>query len=81
MKIPRDLDASDLLQLLRKNYGYEFVRQSGSHIRLRTIQNGEHFITVPNHSPLKVGTLNQILSEVADHFNKEKNNLMQDLFG
>lgn len=80
MKIPRDLDATDLLKLLRKEYGYEFIRQVGSHIRVRTQLRGEHFITVPNHSPIRIGTLNQILSDVAEHFKVKKDEIMRNLF-
>lgn len=80
MKIPRDLDANDLIKLL-KNYGYVTTRQTGSHIRLSTTQNGQHHITIPNHSPLKIGTLAAILADIAFHFNRTKEELMQDLFG
>jgi predicted RNA binding protein YcfA (HicA-like mRNA interferase family) len=59
MKIPRDLSGDDLVKLL-KRYGYLPTRQSGSHIRLTSNQNGEHHITIPNHSPIKVGTLSAI---------------------
>ena len=63
MKIPRDIGANDLIKAL-KEYGYTITRQTGSHIRLSTKQNGEHHITIPHHNPLKVGTLNAILVEV-----------------
>ncbi|MEA3208790.1 MAG: hypothetical protein QOE70_1847 [Chthoniobacter sp.] len=56
MKVPRDLGASDLIRALRV-LGYERVRQDGSHIRLTTIVGGTHHVTVPNHRPLKTGTL------------------------
>ena len=56
MKIPRDLSGNDLIKLLRK-YGFEPTRQSGSHIRLTTQKEGDYHITIPNHSPLKIGTL------------------------
>jgi predicted RNA binding protein YcfA (HicA-like mRNA interferase family) len=71
MKIPRDLDASELIHALKK-FGYRPVRQTGSHIRLSTQTEGEHHITIPNHSPLKVGTLNAILTEVANHLGISK---------
>ncbi len=80
MRIPRDLDANDLLKLLRKKYSYDFVRQAGSHIRIRTELNGEHFLTIPNHSPIKIGTLNQILSDIAEHMNLSKEEIMRALF-
>lgn len=80
MKIPRDLTGSELVKLLR-NYGYEVSRQAGSHIRLTTQKKGEHHITIPNHSPLKIGTLSAILSEVAEHLSVSKDVLMNELFG
>jgi predicted RNA binding protein YcfA (HicA-like mRNA interferase family) len=56
MKIPRDIAASDLIRALRI-LGYEPVRQDGSHIGLTTTMHGTHHVTVPNHRPLKTGTL------------------------
>ncbi len=49
MKIPRDLSGDELIKLL-KTVGYEPTRQTGSHVRLTTQQNGEHHVTIPNHS-------------------------------
>ena len=66
MKIPRNIDAQQLIKALHK-YGYEPTRQTGSHIRLTTLQNGQHHITIPNHDPLRIGTLNAILTDVAQH--------------
>ena len=80
MKIPRDLSGSDLIKLLKK-YGFETTRQSGSHIRLTTQKDGEYHITIPNHSPLKIGTLSAILSEIATHLKMSKEELMHELFG
>ncbi len=48
--------------------GYERARQEGSHIRLTTQINGTHHVTVPNHKPLKTGTLvGGVLKPVAAH--------------
>jgi predicted RNA binding protein YcfA (HicA-like mRNA interferase family) len=66
VKIPRNLTGAQLVRALR-SLGYEAVRQDGSHIRLTSQRDGEHHITVPAHSPLKVGTLNSILKLVAGH--------------
>jgi len=79
MKIPRDLSGQELLKYL-KPYGYEVTRQTGSHIRLTTNENGQHHITIPNHDPLKIGTLSAILTDVANHFNKTKEELLQTFF-
>lgn len=81
MRIPRDITGQDLLKLLRKHYGYEKVRQVGSHIRATTQENGEHPITIPDHDPIKIGTLNGIISDVADHFGVNKNEILNTLFG
>jgi len=80
MKTPRNVSGLELIKLL-KPYGYEVVRQTGSHIRIRTLKNGEHFETVPRHNPIKVGTLNYILSSIAGHLGLEKEELVRDLFG
>jgi len=80
VKIPRDLGADELIKLLKKKYGYEVTRQTGSHIRLTTTQKGEHSITIPNHNDLKIGTLNAVLTDVAVHMEREKQALMKELF-
>ena len=79
MKLPRDLDGEKLAKLLRK-FGYEITRQTGSHMRLTTHLNGEHHITIPKHRPLKLGTLNSILKDVAEHLGISKKELMEELF-
>jgi predicted RNA binding protein YcfA (HicA-like mRNA interferase family) len=80
MKLPRDLNGSSLVKYL-KPYGYIVTRQAGSHIRLTTETNGQHHITIPNHSPLKIGTLAAILSDIALHFKKTKEELLKEMFG
>lgn len=78
MKIPRDLSGQELIKSLQK-LGYEPTRQTGSHIRLTTEQNGTHHITIPNHSPLKIGTLSGILKDVADHFQISREELLRKI--
>jgi predicted RNA binding protein YcfA (HicA-like mRNA interferase family) len=80
MKIPRDLSGADLIKYL-KPYGYIVTRQSGSHVRLTTEQNGQHHITIPNHDPLKIGTLSSILNEIASHLNMNRDQILKELFG
>jgi predicted RNA binding protein YcfA (HicA-like mRNA interferase family) len=79
MKIPRDLSGKDLVKALKK-FGYIPTRQTGSHIRLTTLDNGEHHITIPNHDNLRIGTLSSVLTDVANHFGMTKEKLMNDLF-
>lgn len=80
MKLPRDISGSELAQALKK-LGYEVTRQTGSHMRLTTQQNGKHQVTVPNHNPVKIGTLSSILVEVAQHFKINREELADRLFG
>ena len=79
MKIPRNLTGRKLAHILSP-YGYVITRQTGSHIRLTTEQKGIHHITIPDHNPLRIGTLSSILNEVAKHFDISKNDLANLLF-
>lgn len=54
MKLLRDVSGDDLVKALRA-LDYEVTRQTGSHLRLTTTQGGEHHVTVPRHSPLRIG--------------------------
>ncbi|MGQ4646318.1 hypothetical protein [Lyngbya aestuarii] len=38
-------------------------------MRLTTQENGEHHITISNHSPIKIGTLSAILRDIENYFN------------
>ena len=51
-----------------------------SHIRLTTTQQGEHHITIPNHDPIRLGTLSSIISDVAIHFKKTKEEIAGEFF-
>jgi predicted RNA binding protein YcfA (HicA-like mRNA interferase family) len=80
MRLPRDLSGNDLAQALSQ-LGYSITRQAGSHLRLTTLQHGEHHITIPQHSPLRIGTLSAILTDVATHFDISRDQLVAQLFG
>lgn len=41
----------------------------------------QHHITIPNHAPLRVGTLAAILYSVADHQKMSREDLLNQLFG
>lgn len=66
MKLPRDVDGARLVKALRV-LGYEVTRQTGSHIRITTLRDGENHEVVPAHRPLKTGTLAGILKHTATH--------------
>lgn len=78
MRVPRDLSGQDLIRRLAR-FGYTASRQTGSHIRLTTLENGEHHITIPNHDPLRIGTLSAVLLAVASHLGVSRDELLQRL--
>lgn len=78
--IPKNLTGQDLIKKLML-FGYQVVRQKGSHIRIKTVQNGVHSETIPNHKPLREGTVNKILKNISDHLEISKQELEEILFG
>ena len=78
MKLPRDLTGLQLVKNLEA-LGYRVSRQTGIHIRVTTLQSGEHHLTVPAHNPLKTGTLSAILNDIAQHFNITREELLNRL--
>lgn len=79
MRVPRDLSGVELVKRLGR-MGYRVTRQTGSHLRLTSTVLGEHHITIPNHDPLRLGTLAAILASVAAHHGLTRDALIQRLF-
>jgi len=78
-KTPRDVSATDLIKVLSK-YGYTSVRQTGSHIRMSvSTKDGTKNITIPNHNPIKLGTLISILNDVSNQLNIERGEIIRKL--
>ena len=65
MKLPRDLSGAELVKVIRRHYGYVRLHQEGSHIILQTEKPVHHRISIPNHTPLRLGTLNAVLNAIA----------------
>ena len=79
MKLPHDLSGREFAKLLRR-FGYEVVRQEGSHLRLLSNYKGfPHLITIPNHPELKIGTPRTIVRLVADYLPLESGDLIREL--
>ena len=79
MKVPRDVNASKLILLL-ESYGYIIIRQTGSHIRmLKKTDEGEHSITIPNHKPIKIGTLQNIVKDICGYNKIDINDFYRQL--
>ena len=65
MKLPRNLPGKSLIQVLCREYGYREVHQVGSHVVLETDSPVHYRIPIPDHNPLRIGTLNAILRAVS----------------
>ncbi len=76
MRLPRDVSGQKLANALSK-LGYLPSRQQGDHLRLTTIQNGEHHLSIPMHRSLRIGTLSAILSDVQEHFGLDRDQLLE----
>lgn len=79
MRLPRDVSGEALATRLTR-LGYIPTRQTGSHLRLTTERDGEHHVTIPLHSPLRIGTLSGILSDIAEHHRLDREALLTLLF-
>ena len=76
MRTPRDISGTRLSRALAQ-FGDAVTRQTGSHIRMTTQRGGEHHVTVPAHTPVKVGTLNAIIGDVAQHLKLTKEEVIK----
>ena len=80
MKLPRDITGEQILKKLEK-IGYEKTKQTGSQMKLtKKFDIGEHHITIPNHNPIKVGTLNSIIKDLSEHLKLSKEEIFNILF-
>ena len=59
MKIPRDVNGAEAVRAL-KRCGFVQLRQTGSHLIMRS---GSRTVVVPQHKPLKPGTLKGIIEQ------------------
>jgi predicted RNA binding protein YcfA (HicA-like mRNA interferase family) len=64
VKLPRNLSGRELARVLCARWDYQQVNQVGSHIVLQT-ETPHHRLSVPDHKPLRTGTLSAILRVVA----------------
>lgn len=79
MKLPRDVSGRDLVKALCRDWGYRQVHQAGSHIILQTDTPQSHRISIPDHSPLRIGTFNAILRAVAQVKQATKEDVLRSL--
>ena len=80
MRLPRNVSGDDLIKKIDR-YGYRVTRQTGSHVRLtRSTKDKEFHLTIPKHNSLRVGTLNNILKDLSNHLEIDKEELIESLF-
>ena len=80
MRLPRDMSGQELATRLAR-LQYSVTRQTGSHIRLSRSVAPQHHVTVPDHDNLRVGTLNNILKDIAEHLRLSKDEVIGILLG
>ena len=79
MRLPRDVSGDDLAHA-PAGLGYRVTHQTGSHLRLTTVEHGEHHVTIPHHANLRIGTLAAVLTDIAQHFGLTREALVERLF-
>ena len=79
MKIPRSVNGRDLANYLIRTWSFREVRQTGSHIILRSDIPVDHSVSVPAHKPVKTGTLKSIIAYVATHKGVTVADILRDL--
>jgi len=66
------LGGKELIKIF-SNFGFEEVGQSGSHVKIRRIINGDkQTLTVPLHKEIDKGLLKQIFVQASQYVSKDK---------
>ncbi len=68
-----------MVKALCQHCGYVRLHQEGSHIILQMERPTHHRLSVPDHSPLRLGTLNAILNAVARAHGVSKDHILGKL--
>ncbi len=79
MKVPRDLSGAQLVKVLCRDWGYRQVHQEGSHVILQTESPSHQRLSIPDHNPMRVGTLNGIVRVVASHKGVDREAVLNSL--
>jgi predicted RNA binding protein YcfA (HicA-like mRNA interferase family) len=75
-KIPSDVIASELIKKLGK-IGWVVISQKGSHVKLK--KDNKQPLIIPNHKPIKKGTLKSILEQLSEYTQKTTEEIIQEL--
>lgn len=68
-----------MIKVLCRDWGFRQVHQEGSHVILQTETPGHQRLSVPNHNPLRIGTLNSIVRAVATHKGVDRQTVLDSL--
>ncbi len=79
MKVPRDVSGTHLANVLCRRWQYSKVHQVGSHIILETSEPTHQRIVIPEHDPVRLGTLISILRAVAQHKSVARDAIIRSL--
>ena len=61
--MPKTLSGKEVIKILCREFGFYFVSQKGSHVKLRRRVRGQEITTiVPLHKELALGTLRGVLN-------------------
>lgn len=79
MKFPSGLCGDELVRaLVRLEYRQE--QQSDSHVRRSLPEQPEHHVTIPLHSPLRIGIPAAMFDAVANRMDLDRPSLLEHLF-
>jgi predicted RNA binding protein YcfA (HicA-like mRNA interferase family) len=79
VRVPKDLYGRDFANHLIRKWAFRELRQTGSHIILRTEIPTRYTVSVPAHKPLRPGTLREMISAIADHKQMDRSEILRDL--
>jgi len=72
--MPKGYSGKQVVKFLIACFGFTLVSQRGSHVKLRSVQNGEkRIIIVPMHRELAHGTLRGILRQAKIEYSEFRN--------
>jgi len=78
VRVPKDIHGRDFANHLIRRWLFRELRQTGSHIILRTEHPSRFTVSVPAHKPLRPGTLRNLIDAIAEHKDIVSTELLRD---
>jgi len=79
VKVPKDLYGRDFANHLIRRWSFRELRQTGSHIVLRTEVPSGYTVSIPAHKPMRPGTLRDAIVSIAAHKRVDRSDILRDL--